>query len=110
MKNTADIKRGTPATIRVYSDTYPAVVTRTSPKSVWVKRVRNASIKRGETGGIGWDREASEKDLLQALHSDAVEHRFTLRQNGRYVEQGQDMRTGRSVSFGVAREYRDPHF
>lgn len=106
-----EITRGTPATIRVHSDTYAAVVSyRPTEKTLFVKRVRDVSIKRAETGGYGWDREASNEDLHAALASDAIEHRFTLRKNGRWVEAGQSMTTGRTLGLGVAREYRNPHF
>lgn len=85
---------GLPATILYVTDRYATTVTAVSGKRVTVAATRQE----------GFVTEAGEYDTRN------VERVFTLRANGRYVEQSQDAHTGTALMIGVADDYRDPSF
>lgn len=104
-------KVGGPATLRVGTDSYPMKVIEVDGKRVTAAWVNNydpeAVIETRETGGYGWYRQ------IDVTHPSIVASGrdvYTLRKNGRYVREGENLWSGTYISFARAVDYRDPHF
>ena len=82
-----EIASGTPATIEIGSDSYPATISRVS-----------------ESGRVLWVRRDRTHRGLYVLQPDAPEERYTLCSSGRW------QRGTRRLSIGARESYRDPSF
>ncbi len=98
---------GMPATIIYWSDREPATIVAVAPKKVWI--VIDES-KRTDSNGISEDQtyEYASKPRFNHKGEDMA-ILYTLRQNGRYVRKGDNMK-GNSIVIGRRRKYVDPSF
>jgi len=92
---------GTPATIGIGSDSYPATVVGIS-KSGRTIEVQNDNYQRTDSNGYGGNQEYS-----YAPNPDAPIHKYSLRKDGRFRLVGSNWG---GIGFGERRAYQDPSF
>jgi ABC-type amino acid transport substrate-binding protein len=95
------------ATINSWSDRNPATIVKRTAKTITVQRDTTAHMS-----GEGHDAYAHGHGevVIFTRDYDAGLEVFTLRKNGRWIQQGQPLRGGRSLTVGVRDFYRDPSF
>ena len=102
---------GTLATQGFGSDCYPMIVTGVNPSGT--KIVVSGLGCKPAPGVNVYQQWASVKDgtlIVTDTPEPGTGATYSLRRNGRWVRQGQDMKTGQRVSLGDARYHQDPHF
>ena len=102
---------GTLATEGIGSDCYPCIVTGVNPSGT--KIIVSGLACKLAPGANAYQDWASVKDgtlIITETPTPGTGQVYSLRQNGRWVRQGQDMRTGQKISLGDARYHQDPHF
>jgi len=101
---------GTLATYGFGSDCYPAIVTAVNPSGrKIVVHDLEYTLAPGAKPYEDWC-SVSNGDLIVSGPRGGRGTVYTLRQNGRWVRQGSEMRSGGTVSLGDARYHQDPHF
>jgi len=96
----SDAKVGTPCTIIIGSDRYPATVTEVhSAKEIRVQWDTSKAVPNGDT--------MTSKIIRDESGTYSV---FTLRKNGRIVEKGTPLNGHPSLVIGKAVHHLDPHF
>lgn len=93
--NVDGIKVGTPASYSPYTDVYPGVVVRVTPKTVTVQPVEHGANR------CVWPDQDFPIYLDQPVGSPIVFRR---------TKRGYKSSSGYRASFGHARYYQDPHF
>ena len=108
---TTTIAVGTPATEYIGSDSYPCIVVGINPSGtkIVVQRAKYG-LAPGVSGFDCWATSDNGQLLLDGPDEGRQPSVYTMRRNGRWVLQGQDMKTGRSISLGTAVYHRDPSF
>lgn len=96
---------GMGATLGVGSDRYPYTIVEVS-KSKKRIGVRRDNYTRLDGRGPYTENQEYEYHQTQG----AAEEYYTLRENGRWVREGESMRGGSSMGIGQRRYYQDPHF
>lgn len=101
-KTKAELKVGLGATMNLWSD-------RRAMTIVKVITPRKIVVQENETKCI--DYYAGDYEILDSLSENKHQHTFTLRKNGRWVEQGQANNYGSvTLTVGFRRHYIDPSF
>ena len=102
---------GTLATQGFGSDCYPCMVTGVNPSGTKII-VSGVSYKLAP-GVNAYQDWASANDgtlIITETPEPGSGQVYSLRSNGRWVRQGQDMKNGQKISLGDARYHQDPHF
>lgn len=95
---------GMGGTIYLYSDRHACTVIRVASGGKRIVVQHDKAIRRDENG-------MSEcQDYEYTPNPKGSIEVFTLRQNGRYIRQGEDMRKGTQLGLGTRREYYDYSF
>jgi len=95
---------GMGATWGAGSDCYPATVVFVSTNKKLI-RVRDDNYKRTDKNG-----QSENKTYEYSPNPNGRVRTYTLRKNGRWIEQGSGMKSGASIGLGHRRAYWDPHF